>query len=240
MNNKIFTIILSALCFVLCILLFKQCHIEKLLNENYVILTDSISTYENKIGELYKEKQSYIMDIDNLKKTNEDLYNEVKKLKDNPIVVTKVETVTKIDSIFIENKGKVDSLSNVINNYNYNDGYLTMNINHRLNTHDLSGQLNVDNILLRTNIYTNIVENKKDRTLHLLVKSDNPYIKINNLNGGFVDISKSKTLNNYYKRENKWSLTITAGLAGIYDLSDKKAGVGPGLMIGVSYNIVTW
>lgn len=240
MNNKIFTIVLSVLCFILCILTIKQCYSEKQLNDNYVILSDSISVYENRIGELYKEKQSYILDINNLKEINERLYKEVKNLKDNPIVITHVETVTKIDSIFIKKPGILDSLSNITNDYYYNDNHLSMNINHKLNTNTLSGQLNVNNILLNTNIYTNIVEDKKNKSLHLLVKSDNPYIQINNINGGFIDISKSKTLNDFYKRENRWSLTITAGLAGIYDLSDRRGGVGPGIMIGVSYNILTW
>ena len=77
-------------------------------------MSDSINTYKNKVGDLYKEKDSYILEIDNLKKINENLYKEVKNLKDNPIVITEVITEFKFDTIMIDNSSKIDTLNNVI------------------------------------------------------------------------------------------------------------------------------
>ena len=60
---------------------------------------DTLSVYQNKVGELYASNDTYIMDIKELKKSNTELYEEVKKLKDNPIIVTKTEFVYKVDSV---------------------------------------------------------------------------------------------------------------------------------------------
>ena len=55
---------------------------------------DTLTVYKNKVGELYAQQKIYIVEIEDLKKHNQELYNEVKNLKDHPIVVTKIKTVT--------------------------------------------------------------------------------------------------------------------------------------------------
>ena len=62
---------------------------------------DTISSYKNKVGEMYSQIGTYISDIEKLKKINSDLYSEVKNLKDNPIIITKIETVTEIKEIHV-------------------------------------------------------------------------------------------------------------------------------------------
>lgn len=211
---------------------------EKKTLDNYIVLSDSLNFYKNKNNELYKEKQSYILDIKTLKEVNENIYNEYKKLKDNPIVITETITEVKIKEIYIDNESTIDSLNNIINNYKYKDDYLTLNVNHFYNPSKQVGKLEIYDISMIASIYTNIIE--KDKKLYLISKSDNPYLNITNVNGGFIDINSSKILNNYYKKQNKWSLGVSMGIYGIYGLSNKKFDFGPGLGLSLNYHFCSW
>lgn len=218
------------------ILYFKNVNIENKLETNQVILTDSLYEYKNKVNELYKEKEAYITNKKDLERINKELYDEIKKLKDNPIVITKIETVTKIDSIFIESKTEKDSLSNSkINNYNYIDDYISMNLTHKLNNN--TGSLFVNNIKMNADITYSIIENKKTNKLSIITKSNNPYLNITDVNGGLINLQNSKTLEQYYRRDNKWNISINGGYGIVYDHVNGRFAVGPTLSIGVSYTL---
>ena len=83
-KNILFVLVLFFIGF----LLVENHNLKNEAQSNYVILSDSLTNYKNKVGELYKEKESYIIDNENLKNINNDLYKEIKNLKDNPIVIT--------------------------------------------------------------------------------------------------------------------------------------------------------
>lgn len=218
------------------VLYFKNVNIENKLETNQVILTDSLYEYKNKVNELYKEKEAYITNKKDLERINKELYDEIKKLKDNPIVVTKIETVTKIDSIFIESKTEKDSLSNSkINNYNYIDDYVSMNLTHKLNNN--TGSLFVNNIKINADITYSIIENKKTNKLSIITKSNNPYLNITDVNGGLINLQNSKTLKQYYRRDNKWNISVNGGYGIVYDHVNGRFVVGPTLSIGVSYTL---
>ena len=73
--------------------LFIACrHYLRNADEKIVVINDSISIYKNKLDSEYVAKNIYIQTANQLKKTNQELYDEVKNLKDNQIVVTKVVT----------------------------------------------------------------------------------------------------------------------------------------------------
>lgn len=218
------------------ILYFKNVNIENKLETNQVILTDSLYEYKNKVNELYKEKEAYITNKKDLERINKELYDEIKKLKDNPIVITKIETVTKIDSIFIESKTEKDSLSNSkINNYTYIDDYISMNLTHKLNNN--TGSLFVNNIKMNADITYSIIENKKTNKLSIITKSNNPYLNITDVNGGLINLQNSKTLKQYYRRDNKWNISVNGGYGIVYDHVNGRFAVGPSLTIGVSYTL---
>lgn len=233
MFKKIENIIIIILLAIIVFMGFKTCNTEKELIANNVILTDSLYEYRNKVGELYAEKATYISTIDDLSRINQELYDECKKLKDNPIVVTKIETVTKIDSIYIKSEPIIVN-DKITNNYNYNDNYLNMNISHVL--YNNIGELFVNDISVEADIYYDIIENKKSKSLSIITRSTNPYLKINDVNGGIINPTNSKTLENYFKHRNKWSFGISGGMYCIYDVNSKTIGVGPGFGLSLSYN----
>lgn len=232
-------ILIIILICVLGFLIFQNRAYEKEASTNYVILTDSLLEYKNKNNQLYKEKESYILEIEELKRTNSSLYNEYKSLKDNPIVITEVITEVQIKEIFVESESKVDSLSKeIINKYDYIDDYLKLNATHKYSFEDNNGSLFLSNIKMCANLYTDIIE--KDKKIYLISRSDNPYLQISNINGGFIELNDSKTLNKYFKRNNKWSVSVSGGIYAIYGLNNKKVDVGPGMGLSISYSLFSW
>ena len=187
--------IILILIFIIGFLIFQNNNYASKLNYNNVILTDSISYYKNKADELYIQKESYIIENEDLKRINSDLSKEYNNLKENPIVVTKVETKYEIKEVYIESdKAVIDSLNNIISNfYNYNDNYLSLNASHKLNLNTNVGNLELTNISMNSNIYTNIIE--KDKRLYLISRSDNPYLNITN---GLGVLNKYDLQNNIY------------------------------------------
>ena len=58
--------------------------------------------YRTRNGELRKSAESYVVSLAELKRLNSDLYDEVRNLKAKPLVVTKTEYVTEIDTLYIK------------------------------------------------------------------------------------------------------------------------------------------
>lgn len=236
-NSK--TVLIVFFIIIIGFLLIKNDSLEKEYQENQIILIDSLRDYENRIGELYKQKDFYITTNKELEKINKQLYKEIKNLKDNPIIISNTETIIKIDSIFIKSENRIDSLNgDIINNYKYNDNYISMLINHKL-SHGI-GTLNVTEISSTANITHSIIEDKNTKKLSIITKTDNPYLLINDVNGGFIDLNNSKTLEKYYKRKNTWSLSVSGGYAITYDISTQKIATGPSIMIGISKSLIQW
>ncbi|MBO6271815.1 hypothetical protein J6O48_03430 [bacterium] len=51
----------------------------------------------------------------------------------------------------------------------------------------------------------NIIDDKKNKSLRIIGKTDNPYINITNMDGVVFDPTKSDILKKYYKPK-KWSI----------------------------------
>ena len=97
-----------------------------------------------------------------------------------------------------------------------------------------------DNFIKVVKNKNNELQIEKDKKLYLISRSNNPYLNITNVNGGFIDINNSKVLNNYYKKQNKWSLGVSMGVYGIYGLSNKKFDFGPGVGLSLNYHFCSW
>ena len=235
-KNILFVLVLFFIGF----LLVENHNLKNKAQSNYVILSDSLTNYKNKVGELYKEKESYIIDNENLKNINNDLYKEIKNLKDNPIVITKTEIKYEIKEVFIKDDSvKVDSVNNIIKNfYNYNDDYFSAKLTHSLDISNNNRSIFFDNINAKTNLFVNIIE--KNKKPFLVAKSDNPYLTISNLDGGFIDLDNSDVLNKYYKRENRWNLSFNLGVFTIYNINTGRFEAGPGFGFSIGRSFAQW
>lgn len=232
-------ILILCLSFLVIFFSFKSCNLLNQLNDNYIILSDSLTTYKNKANELYVEKQSYITDIKNLKEINDNLYKEVKKLKDNPIVVTEIKTETIIDSIEIETIKYVYIDDIIMNKYHYNDEFINIDLSTSTNIKNNKSTLYINSISMKSDIYTSLIE--KDDRLYLISRASNPYLHITDVNGGLLNIDDSKTIKKYLNSNKsfieRFSLGITSGITVLYDFTTQNTVGGLGLTIGLTYKL---
>lgn len=196
--------------------------------------TDSLTIYKNKLKEEYLSKQIYVQNASDLKKQNTDLANELKKLKDNPIVITKTSMQVKIDTIFAKSDTiiKRDSIYNLAWHATEPNDYY--HISGETNVHNDFSKFNtkINTVQLNTQLTLNVIDDKKNKSLRIIGKTDNPYINITNMDGVVFDPTKSDILKKYYKPK-KWSIGPQVGVGLTGDLKFR-----PYIGVGISYGII--
>ena len=199
--------------------------------------TDSLSMYENKIGELYKEIDTYITDIDHLKQSNTALYNEVKNLKDNPIIVTKIVTETVIEEKVLKDTVEVlrDQPDVYIIRQTYNDNFLAMDLTTQFDYKNVLSTTTLNSAVIPATFTLDLIESKKG-DLSFIVKSDNPYIKINNVNGAVLSPEDSKAIKKRY--DDKWCLVVGVGPA--FTIVDNKPKCYPAAQVTFGFKIFSF
>lgn len=201
---------------VLCIIFFIKMKYNEHKYQNTIHKqTEEITEYRNKNNELYNASAVYITDISNLKKTNEELYQEVKKLKDNPLIVTKIITKTKIDSIQVISEVYIDTTKKEYHfNLNYADDWCSLNGFSNMSLETNTATTLFENISFRDEIFMDIIE--ENDGLYLISRSSNPYSSINNQESVMLSPEKIKSLKSRFNK--RWGISTGVGIsAGIKD-----------------------
>ena len=199
---------------------------------------DTLSVYQNKVGELYASNDTYIMDIKELKKSNTELYEEVKKLKDNPIIVTKTEFVYKVDSVKMNSDTVyiyVDGNDTIFKNeFSKKDSWMDITgiTLFSLNNKQFSTTLN--NVSFNANITTNLVE--RDNKLYFVSKSSNPYMQINNIEGCMLSPEDSKIIKKRFDK--RWA--VVAGAGPNIAVVNGQLKMVPGLQLTLGYKLISF
>ena len=187
---------------------------------------DEITSYKNKADELYAQSQTYITDIRNLKQSNEELYDEVKKLKDNPIVVTRIKTETKIKEITVHDTVYKQN-GNFFVDFSETNRWYGLSGKSEIYPDLLKGTTFIDSIYFNNSLTVDLID--KGKNLSIIVKSDNPYCQINTINGAVISPEKSKALR---KRFND-KIYVVGGMGGSLISLDGKLRFVPGLQVTV-------
>ena len=204
-------------------------------SEKVIVLNDSIHKYKNKLDEEYVAKNTYIQTIDELKKNNSELYDEVKSLRDNPIVVTKIKHEIRIDTVFAESDTIVDIPDTYRKNliWHADNDYYTMR-GYTWVECDFSkfGTVLTD-VRIPANMTVDVIE-QKDGTMKIIGKTDNPYVNICNIDGVVINPTKSKAISSQF-RQKRFSIGPHIGIGVNPDLK-----FTPYIGIGVSYGIINF
>ena len=213
------------------ILLF-QLHITSSdLRKLQIQTEDSLTTYKNKIGELYTERKTDILTIKELRSKNSELYAEVKNLKDNPIVITKVNTKTELKEIEIHDTAYVDTVGVYSFNMRYSDKWCNIAGLSTIDTNTMVGTARFDSISFPNNITIDLIE--KNKQLSFIAKSDNPYCQINNVIGSVISPEKSSVLKKRFDK--KW--VVAAGIGPTLTYTDDKFKLVPGIQVTIGYKL---
>jgi hypothetical protein len=211
----------------LIILSFKYKNLKNDFNDIQNTAQDTLIKYKNKVGELYSQQKTYITEIKDLKKSNSELYTEVKNLKDNPVVVTKVHTVTEFKDKIIKDTVNVDPSGNYTFNMNYKDQWVNLSGRSTFDISTMIGTAKFDSISFPNTITIDLIE--KNNQLSFIAKSDNPYCKINSLNGSILSPEKSSVIKKRFDK--KWAVVI--GVGPTISVYDSKIVVLPGLQVTI-------
>lgn len=209
---------------------------------NYEASIDSLRITKNKLGDLVYSKKIYIKSIDELKKENNSLYKEIDKLKysekKNLIEISKLSV--SLNHLKDSINQTYDSSYKELNQYKYNfelsDKYRTLEgytIVHSQCIPDSSFFY-----LEKDSIYVDFVITKKEINsgIELGVSTDNPYVKVNDIQGSIVNIDKFEK----YQKQKKWGLGVGIGISSGYDLLNKSIFIGPSIQFSINYNLLTW
>lgn len=192
-------------------------------NQNLIALTDTIKYYTTKTGDTYVSKEMLIGDLNTLKLVNDSLFKVIKEMK-----LKKPESV-----VYIENQidnGKKDTVWVINNDTVYEKKYLSKDFNFNNEFRELEGNVSLKDSTLSLSIdkdkvffdYTLAIENNK-----VYVKSNNPYIKYNNIQG--IELPKPK--------KSIWGITVGPSVGYGYDFNGKKFGPTIGINATVGLKI---
>lgn len=218
--NKYKSQIILILCLLVCIFfLIRSCENnladKRIYDNNVKALTEQIQTWETKAGDLVAEKTVLEGDVKLLKQTNEELYEQVKKLKARPKEVVYIETeiINEVhDTTFI-----VDS--NYIKKYfDFSDQWRT-----------LTGFVEYNNPNLNLTFTKDIT--KADFTVAIkdskvYITSNNPHIVYNDIQGVVLP-----------KKEPMFTISTGPSFSAGYGLINKNFDFYAGWSIIIGYNI---
>lgn len=249
--------LLVIMAFLLCLTFFSMRHY---MNESYnraVIAERALYEYKNKVDQEYIARDVYIQTKKELEKYNKELAEEIKNLKDNPIVVTKVVTKTVIKEVPAESDS-VTHHNDSVNNERWTDlhwsarekdghytivgstsvkagvtfssGAPTLRNGSTVTVTDFKTKLT--EVSIPAKLTLNVIEDTKAKQLRFIGRSDNPYVTISDLDGVVVDPKKSKMLKSCFPQKR-----VCIGPYVGYGIgTDLK--LSPQIGIGVSYMLL--
>lgn len=196
---------------------------------------DSVAVYVSKCNEAYAMNNAYIADIATIKRENEELYNEIKSLKDNPVVVTKIKTKYVFDTVYIEPELTADTVTGDFSaNIAYQDEW--NNFTGRFNGNIYSGTsiFSIDKMELNCSLTTDLIE--KNGKLYFITKADNPYLVVNDIDGYLVSLEKLKFLKKQFNRP--WGVMIGVGCTAM--VYNNNVLLLPGINFTIGYKILSF
>ena len=219
--------------------------------QNIEALKDGVRTYANKNGELVYQKKSLLATNDRLYEYNHNLAAEVKKLKDNPIVITEYKTKIVYDTVWLTTS--VDSAGII-----YYDGTVTVpfvwsrdttyapgNSRHLGGRYviksDCDGPVTESFAITRDSMtmsfYTGVTENR-DGLLEIFIRSDYPGFSAVDINGAVMDPRESKVISSFFPKQ-RWSVGPYVGYGG-YVSPQGVIGHGFGVGVSLQYGVIQW
>lgn len=223
--------VIIILAFLLVLFYFKY---RALKSEGPTIKVDTVYSYANKIGENYVARDVFVKTQSQLKKENSELAQELKKLKDTPILITKTNTQIKVDTFYVQ----VDSedFSDCIHQWTWSNDtskFFSVKGQTRIKNDFSSFSTSIDNLQMNADLTLDLIE--KNKQLTIITKSSNPYLQVTNVQGAVVDPKKSKVLKSMFPQK-RFGFGPYVGYG--YNFSGKKFGPEIGLSVG--WHLIEW
>ena len=228
-NNKrtVIEVLVMIILFVWALSSMQRCSTMKLeyntAKNNIVALTDSIGYYESKTGELIAQKTMLTGEIKDLKDSHSkelnDLYNELNSMKrKNAQLAAQIDvlvenpardTVWKYDSVLV--------VQSLVQPFQFKDKWRNLSGNITLNDNKMGLNIKEDQVFFD---YTVAVDDGL-----IYIKSDNPYVKYNQITA----------IQEQQKKQKRWNIGFQVGFGFQCGLFNKTIDIGPYAGVGISY-----
>lgn len=219
-------------------------HYYKIKSENSKVYVhkDSLEKFVTKNGDTLTGKNTYIESLDELKKSNEELYNQVKalqKIKLQPILVSQVKTEMKIDTIYAEKTQDSiihNSTEKILQWKTPANPYYSFNGQTVVKTDFSDFSTKISNFKVNADLNVSLVEVKENKKhqLKVIVNSTNPYVDVNNINSTVIDPTKSKALKSCFPTK-RWHIGPYVGF-GV----DKNLNLTPSVGVSLGYGLINF
>jgi hypothetical protein len=197
-----------------------------------------ITVEKNKNGELQSSIVAFQGSINDVKEYSEELYNEIKALKNRkPTMISKTEIIYKDTNIVINNN-VIDTIGLDKDEYRLrwfyanSDSSRIIEGNSLFSAIFLNEKLNVSPILttitrdeLKLEFIVGVAKNKKTKYNEIFVTPKNPNITVSKLEGAILE-----------KRKLGIDISVTGGYGAFY--GNGQFGLGPFIGIGISKPII--
>lgn len=241
-NKGLLNFILVGIIFILILLNWQSCERNKELKANYSqnieAMKKEIVVERNKNGDLQSSVVAFQGSIKDIKEYSEELYNEIKALKNRkPTMISRTEIIYKDTNIIINNN-VIDTIG--LDKYEYRLSWKYANLdstrilegNSVFAAKFLNEKLQVSPILttisrdeLKLEFIVGVARNKKTKYNEIFVTPKNPNITVSKLEGAVLD-----------KRKIGIDISITGGYGTVY--GNGQLGFGPFIGIGISKPII--
>lgn len=189
-------------------------------DNNVKALTEQMETWKTKAGDLVAEKTVLEGDVKLLKQTNEELYDQVKKLKAKPaeVVYVNVEVPYPVhDTTFV----LADSTNYMKQPFDFSDKWRTLSGYLEYNKPNLG--LTIDKDI----VYADLTVAIKDS--RVFVTSNNPYLQYNDIQGVVLP-----------KTQPRWSIGVGPQFGVGYGFINKKPDIYVGIGVSFNYNLYSF
>lgn len=186
-----------------------------------------IEQLELKNGDLLTARDSYIAkssELEELLGITQSEVRELKKTLGNKVAyISKLEAQIETGPIIIQKDSIVYIDKNIESHFKYNDQWLSLTGVTKIS--DNQGLTTINNIGMLAPLTVGLTDDYK-----IFVKTSNPYITFNSIEGAAIDGSKIAP------KKKRFGWGIQLGFGVMYDVLDKDLSVGPYGGLGVEIN----
>lgn len=196
---------------------------------------DTLGAYKDKVGRLYAQVGADITDMAELRRTNRELYDQVRDLKDRVVFLSKIKTETRIDTLVMSDTlyvaaggGTYESKFSKTTEYYSISGTTFTDVPNMLSI------VTVNGIYVPATLDVDLIE--KDGSLRLVAASGNPYVSVTGLNGAVLSPEKVSMLRKRFRKP--WGVDVGTGAAAT--AVNGTVVIRPAVTLTLGYRIISF
>lgn len=229
-KKSIISMIIEALVFIVLLVFVWNFYSDRLSTSehNLSVSRGQIEQLELSNGELLAARDSYILKYNELSEefgvTKSELREIKRKLGEKVAYIAKLESEVRVDTtIIIKDSLIYRDNDKITSSFKYRDDWLTLSGQHNIT--GSNSTTTFEYISMYTPLQVGLTEDYK-----IWVKSANPYVMFNTIEGAVVDGSNIKP------KKKRFGWGLHGGFGIMYDVIDKDVAAGPTLSFGVHVN----